>query len=39
MIERKPLKGTILLCGESDGKRFTRRFQIVHIMKGAAAAP
>ena len=29
MIERKPLKGTILLCGESDGKRFTRRFQIV----------
>ena len=28
MIERKPLKGSILLYCESDGKRFPRRFQI-----------
>lgn len=29
MKERLALKESILLCGESDGARFTRRFQIV----------
>lgn len=36
MIERRALKDSVLVCGESDGKRFTRRFKIVKkVSEGA----
>ena len=32
MKERKPLRKSILLCGESDGAAFKRTFRVIRVL-------